>query len=223
MGYDNERFESVKPSTAVVNVEKFSSLKFTKSPQATNYHKKLGRLMKQVIFNLLIDEIYSNQQKREKRRQIMNKTVKVNCQDNLCLKGQPLDPFIISSRQIQFKNEERLRRLHGGLFGKISQKFSEASKFHFQNNPTRKIKTSHLHTKPQTSVANSELHFHILNAKNIETNLSLTDDLSSSIKIDENNIYGILNTLNAKSEVLGIYDQERPSKIVKMVASLRSK
>jgi hypothetical protein len=47
----------------------------------------------------------------------MNKTAKINYQDNLCLTGQPLDPYIISSRQLQSKNEERLRRLHSGFFG----------------------------------------------------------------------------------------------------------
>jgi hypothetical protein len=109
------------------------------------------------------------------------------------------------------------------FLGKISQKFSEASKHHFQDNPTRRIKTSHLHTKPQNSEVNSDIYTKILNDRNLEPSVTQTEDLNSSIKIDENNIYGFLNTLNAKSEVLGNYDQEGPSKVVKMVASLRSK
>lgn len=144
----------------------------------------------------------------------------------MSLSGKPLDPYVISTREIQSKDEERRKKENRGFFNYISKKFSQAANWHFGNNPTRKIKTSHLRVKSSDSLAIEEVYSQILNQneKNSLNNTSNLDDLNNSIKIDENNIYGFLNTLNLKSEVLAFNNEyAEPSKLVKVVSSLCAK
>jgi hypothetical protein len=82
----------------------------------------------------------------------MSTTMKAPVQrDPLSLTGEPLDPHIISERALKTRERRTIMQKKRGIFNVISQKFAEASKWHFNDdrNPTRKIKTSHLKVKPQ--------------------------------------------------------------------------
>ena len=127
---------------------------------------------------------------------------------------------------IRSKNAKRHKKLHGGYFGVISDKFAEASKMHFENNPTRKIKTKHLRVKSDGErILQEGIDYHLFNNDDhTHSSISNSDMLNKTINIDENNIYGYLNVLNANSEVLAAATEYADSsKIVKGVTSMRTK
>lgn len=91
----------------------------------------------------------------------MNTTVKVPIhKESLSLTGKPLNPNIISERELRTNEQMRIMKQKKSFFNVISQKFSEASKWHFKDNlnPTRKIKTSHLRVKSMRQ--NNEKDYH---------------------------------------------------------------
>lgn len=112
-----------------------------------------------------------------------------------------------------------------GFFSVISKKFSQASKWHFENNPTRKIKTSHLRVNSSNTLLNAEVYSHILNeqAERDAAELSPEELLSQSIRIDENNIYGFVNTLKLDSKVLSFSNEyQEPAKFLNTLNTVKN-
>ena len=60
------------------------------------------------------------------------------------LTGYPIDPNVILSRKSAVYDEYLKSQEKRGFFDFISKQFSEASKRHFKDNPSGRIKTSHL-------------------------------------------------------------------------------
>ena len=142
----------------------------------------------------------------------------------LSLSGRPLDPNLIANRELQSKKEDRIKKDNNGFFGIISKKFAQAAKWHFSNNPTRKIKTSHLRVNSSSSTLNEDFYSKILNdhIKREAKDLDPEELMNKSINIDENNIYGYMNTLNLKSEVLSFNNEyQEPAKFVNTVDPIK--
>lgn len=150
----------------------------------------------------------------------MNTTSPVeNQKRDLSLSGQPLDPYIISTRAIKTKNEQRRQKESRGFFNFISKKFSQASTWHFGDNPTRKIRTSHLRVHSDRSGMTTSNY---QDPKRSEYSVSNT--LNNTIELDPNNLYGFLNTINPNSEIFNSpATPNDPVKLVKYVSSLRDK
>ena len=148
----------------------------------------------------------------------------------LSLTGQPLDPDILHQRKIHTKEQERRRREKRSFFSHVSKQFSEASKHHFGDNIGRKINTNHLKVRSKTTVLNEKDYSEIINDTINDLTNSIsgsdTDILNKTVKIDENNIYGFLNELNASSDVLSFpkeySDPSKLAKAVKVMISRRS-
>lgn len=144
----------------------------------------------------------------------------------LSLSGRPLDPNLIANRELESKKEDRMSKDSKGYFNFISKKFAQAAKWHFSNNPTRKIKTSHLRVNSSNSSINEDFYSRILSEhiKKQSSELDPEELMNKSIDIDENNIYGFMNTLNLKSEVLSFNNEyQEPAKFVRVMDTLKNK
>ena len=96
-----------------------------------------------------------------------------------------------------------------GLFEKIAQKFSMASAWHFDNNPTRKITTSHLRVNSNLSKTDKNEYSQILRK---EQSKRLHE--SAEYVCDENDLYGFVNEFKHRSDVLGFHDEyQDPSRL----------
>lgn len=144
----------------------------------------------------------------------------------LSLSGRPLDPNLIANRELESKKEDRISKEGKGYFNTISKKFAQAANWHFSNNPTRKIKTSHLRVNSSNSTMNEDFYSRILSEhiRKQSSDLDPEDIMNMSINIDENNIYGFMNTLNLKSEVLSFSNEyQEPAKFVRAMDTIKNK
>lgn len=98
---------------------------------------------------------------------------------------------------------------------------------HFGDNPGRRINTNHLKIRARNA-SNHEPTFSqmIDTASDIEkpTTGRDSDLLNQTVRLDENNLYGIMNRANPKSEVLDFPQQfKEPSKLIQIVQIVRGK
>lgn len=159
--------------------------------------------------------------------------------DELTLAGQPLDPYVISTRELKTREKKKRQKLQEGFFNQVSQQFAEASKRHFGDNPTRKIKTSHLKS-PQSHIkrVQNTAYSQILGATDSDMN-DITNGHMESVSESASNRNDSLNVenlrlgapeklpenpVNLKSEVLAYPSEfKEPSKLVRIVRSMRTK
>ncbi|CAI2375753.1 unnamed protein product [Moneuplotes crassus] len=123
----------------------------------------------------------------------------------LSLTGNPLDPKILKYRELKLLQEEQSKKENKSFFSKISKQFSEASKLHFGDNPGRRINTSHLRLQARRPMSNETAFSQIIDQKIDLFNLNNGDAsnlLNKTVRLDNKNLFGIINRINPQSEVL---------------------
>lgn len=98
---------------------------------------------------------------------------------------------------------------------------------HFGDNPGRRIKTNHLKFRARNPSNHEPSFSQIIDTASDfgkPTTGGDSDILNQTVRLDESNLYGIMNRANPKSEVLDLPQQfKEPSKLIQIVQIVRGK